>query len=212
MPRSVFILLTFLFFKEVVTLTAAYSTEDPKETPDLLLIHNDLADASYLNENISDFDYEELVESHKRLRSIFMSVKSWREIYIVFGTIITVVGTSLNLVCILIFSQSKLFRHSSFPYYVYVISVIDTLNIFMRYLVPQSIETYVRRVLELDYGILADQVNQELYDQKTSEITSEYQCSIFYYIYNSLTLISVWLMAAVSLERWLVIKYTLQTR
>ena len=212
MPRSVFILLAFLFFKEVVTLTAAYSTEDPKETPDLLLIHNDLADASYLNENISDFDFEELVESHKRLRSIFMSVKSWREIYIVFGTIITVVGTSLNLVCILIFSQSKLFRHSSFPYYVYVISVIDTLNIFMRYLVPQSIETYVRRVLELDYGILADQVNQELYDQKTSEITSEYQCSIFYYIYNSLTLISVWLMAAVSLERWLVIKYTLQTR
>jgi hypothetical protein len=212
MPRSVFILLALLFFKEVVTLTATSSTEDTKETADLLLIHNDLADASYLNENISDVDYEELVESHKRLRSIFMSVKSWREIYIVFGTIITVVGTSLNLVCILIFSQSKLFRHSSFPYYVYVISVIDTLNIFMRYLVPQSIETYVRRVLELDYGILADQVNQELYDQKTSEITSEYQCSIFYYIYNSLTLISVWLMAAVSLERWLVIKYTLQTR
>jgi hypothetical protein len=216
MLRNLFILLIALFFfKEVVTLPSSDPISivgNAKEKDESPLIARDDFSSSYSNENISEMDYEDTIKLHKDLREIFLSVKAWRDIYIVLGTIITVVGSSLNLLCILIFSQSKLFRHSSFPYYVYVISIIDTLNIFMRYLVPQSIESYVRRVLEVDYGIMTDEVHQDLYDEKTSEITSDYQCSVFYYIYNSLTLISVWLMAAVSLERWLVTKYTLQTR
>ncbi len=43
-------------------------------------------------------------------------------------------------------------------------------------------------------------------------MTSGYHCSIFLYFYNSLTLISVWLMCAVSFERWIVIKIPIQTR
>ena len=143
-------LLSSLFFAE----TLSYSFESESETANSVepMAAMALQDDLFENQNYSDVDVEELIKLHQQLQGIFMSVKFWREIYMVLGLIITVVGSSLNLICIFIFSKSKLFRNSSFPYYVYVISVIDTLNIFMRYLVPQSIETYVRRKLEVEHG------------------------------------------------------------
>ena len=171
-----------------------------------------LTDAQLFEQSLSEDEAREIHELHHDLANIFASVKFWREIYIVSGMCLTVAGTTLNLLCILIFSKSKLFRNSSFPYYVYVISVVDTLNIFMRYLVPQTMEIYVRHALVTQYNIVPNEVDQEKYDHYTSLISSDMHCSVFLYVYNCLTLISVWLMAAVSLERWLVIKYTLQTR
>lgn len=46
----------------------------------------------------------------------------------------------------------------------------------------------------------------------TPKIVNDYHCSIYIYVLNSLTLVSVWLMVAVSLERLLVIKFALQTK
>lgn len=158
-----------------------------------------------LNSTGPDFFY-------KTLFKLYQDVKQMREVYIYAGSLITVLGVILNLLCIYIFYKSKIFKNSSFPYYVYIISVTDTINIFLRFVVPQLIEKIIRYNLHTNYNVSADQVNQEKYDKYTSKITSEYHCSIFFYVYNSFTLISVWLMVAVSLERLVVIKFTLQTK
>jgi hypothetical protein len=166
--------------------------------------------------NLSQEDIEALeLENQKhyyQLQYVYTSVKFWREFYIIFGSIITLIGCTLNSLCILIFYKSKLFRNSSFPYYVYVISIVDTLNIFFRFVVPQSIELYVRHKLTNVYHVVNSESNQELYDSYTSLIASDYLCSVLTYFHNSLTLVSVWLMVAVSVERWLVIKFALQTK
>ena len=149
---------------------------------------------------------------YKTLFKLYQDVKQMREIYIYIGSFITVLGVVLNLLCICIFYRSKIFKNSSFPYYVYIISVTDTINIFLRFVVPQLIEKIIRYNLQTHYNVSADQVDQEKYDKYTNKITSEYHCSIFFYVYNSFTLISVWLMVAVSLERLVVVKFTLQTK
>jgi hypothetical protein len=74
-------------------------------------------------------------------------------------------GATLNTLCIVVFYKSKLFRNSSFPYYVYVISLVDILNVFLRFVVPQAYEKYVRNTLESDYGISRDMINTVYYDQ-----------------------------------------------
>ena len=156
--------------------------------------------------NSSEEDYY----MYESLIYIYMSVKFWRDFYIIFGTLISITGFILNTLCIIIFYNSKLFRNSSFPYYVYVISIVDTLNIFFRFIVPQSVEFYVRNKLSSDYNVI--NYNQDDYDTYTSMIASDYLCSVLTYFHNSLTLVSVWLMVAVSVERWLVIKFALQTK
>ena len=153
--------------------------------------------------------YDEL---HLNLLVVYEDIKLWREIFILGGSTITFIGFVLNTFCIIIFYKSKLFRNSSFPYYVYIISIVDTLNIFIRFLIPQSIENYVRSILVKKFFVDPNEVNTEKYDTFTTSIASDYHCSLFLYFYNSLTLISVWLMAAVSLERWLVMKFALQTK
>ena len=74
------------------------------------------------------------------------------------------------------------------------------------------IECYVRFVLVHDYKVGSGKVDTSAYDDNTAKITSEYHCSLFLYAYNSLTLISVWLMVAISFERWVVIKITMQSK
>ena len=151
-------------------------------------------------------------ELHLNLLQVYDDIKFWREIFILIGSTITFLGVLLNTACIIIFFKSKLFRNSSFPYYVYVISLVDTLNILIRFFIPQSIEAYVRYTLVTTFKVNPNEINTEKYDKYTANIASEYHCSLFIYFYNSLTLISVWLMAAVSLERWLVMKFALQTK
>jgi hypothetical protein len=153
---------------------------------------------------------EEDLIMYESLIYVYTSVKFWRDFYIIFGTLFTITGFILNSLCIIIFYKSKLFRNSSFPYYVYVISIVDTLNIFFRFLVPQSVEFYVRNKLVNDYHVI--NYRQDEYDIYTSQIASDYLCSVLTYFHNSLTLVSVWLMVAVSVERWLVIKFALQTK
>lgn len=46
----------------------------------------------------------------------------------------------------------------------------------------------------------------------TELIVQDYHCSIYIYLLNSLSIISVWLMVAVSLERLIVVKFTLHTK
>lgn len=168
---------------------------------------HDAAPSSQLSLNSTGPDF-----FYKTLFKLYQDVKQMREIYIYIGSFITVLGLTLNLLCIFIFYKSKIFKNSSFPYYVYIISVTDTINIFLRFVVPQLIEKIIRYNLHTHYNVSAYQVNQEQYDKYTNKITSEYHCSIFFYVYNSFTLISVWLMVAVSLERLVVIKFTLQTK
>jgi hypothetical protein len=149
---------------------------------------------------------------HSSLVELYQDIKFWRDIYIAFGSGITGIGIMLNMFCIVIFYKSKLFRNSSFPYYVYVISIIDTMNILIRFLIPQLIEKTVRTILVKRYHVKTYEFDSEKYDKYTSYITADYHCSVFFYFYNSLTLTSVWLMCAVSLERWLVIQFALQSK
>ncbi|CAF1086678.1 unnamed protein product [Brachionus calyciflorus] len=170
-----------------------------------------MSEMSYANSTLTrqETDFDSL---YTNLVKLYQDVKLMREIYIYLGSFITILGTILNTLCIFIFYKSKIFRNSSFPYYVYVISIIDTINIFLRFLVPQFIEKFIRNTLYDSYNVSSSEFNQENYDTFTNKITSEYHCGIFIYIYNSFTLISVWLMVAVSLERLLVIKFALQTK
>lgn len=149
---------------------------------------------------------------HSNLLDLYQDIKLWRDLFIWLGSAITGIGTMLNMFCIIIFYKSKLFRNSSFPYYVYIISIVDTLNILIRFFIPQLIEQTVRSILIHRYHVDSYEFDSEKYDKYTSYIASDYHCSIFIYFYNSLTLTSVWLMCAVSLERWLVIQFALQTK
>ena len=151
-------------------------------------------------------------EWHSFLLDLYQDIKLWRDIYIFFGSLFTGAGLTLNTLCIIIFVKSKLFRNSSFPYYVYILALVDTLNIFFRFLFPQLIEAYVRLVLVKSYHVGPNEIDMEKYDIYTANIVSEYHCSIFLYLYNSFTLISVWLMAAVSFERLVVTKIAIQTK
>ena len=149
---------------------------------------------------------------HDNLLELYEDIKFWRDLYIIAGSGITCVGTMLNMLCIVIFYKSKLFRNSSFPYYVYIISIVDTMNILIRFFIPQLIEQIVRSILVSRYHVDSNELNSEKYDKYTSYITSDQHCSLLLYFTNSLTLTSVWLMCAVSLERWLVIQFTLQSK
>lgn len=80
----------------------------------------------------------------------------------------------------------------------------------LRFAIPQLHESYVRYILSHTYSI--DKINTEQYLETTESITSEYHCSLQMYLSNSLTLISIWLMVAVSFERWFVIKVAIQSR
>lgn len=159
-----------------------------------------------------DYLLNDTFKWHDDLVDLYTDIKFWRDIFIFFGSSITGVGILLNMCCILIFYKSKLFRNSSFPYYVYIISIVDTLNILIRFLIPQLIEQVVRSILVNRYRLDTNSIDFFKYEEYTSQITSDYHCSVYFYFYNSLTLTSVWLMCAVSLERWLVIQFTLQTK
>lgn len=84
---------------------------------------------NYYNNNGQNNNNE--MNLYDTLFKLYYTVKFWRELYIFFGTILTICGSTLNTLCIVIFYKSKLFRNSSFPYYVYVISIVDTFNIFL---------------------------------------------------------------------------------
>lgn len=144
------------------------------------------------------------------LVELYRDIKLWRDIFMVSGTLLTCLGLVLNMLCIMI-SRSKLFKNSSFPFYVKILAIVDTLNILFRFVIPQVIEFYIRFVLVNDYKV-GTAVDTAAYDDNTAKITSEYHCGLFLYVYNSLTLISVWLMVAISFERWVVIKITMQSK
>jgi hypothetical protein len=169
---------------------------------------NSESDASGLQTE-SDQDLSE--QLHQHFMAAFDKVRVMRLIFIIFGSLVTPCGIVLNMTCVVIFAKSKLFRNSSFPYYVYVMSTVDTLNILMRFAIPQSIESSLRYTLVNKYNVSADDVFGE-FERQTLLITDRLYCSVFIYVLNSLTLLSVWLMAAVSFERWLVIKFALQTK
>ena len=69
---------------------------------------------------------------NKYLMDLYKDVKLCRDIYITFGNVFSIIGVALNTLCIIIFYKSKLFRNSSFPYYVNILAIVDTLNIFFR--------------------------------------------------------------------------------
>ncbi len=66
------------------------------------------------------------------LLALYKDIQFWRDIFIFFGSFFTGLGVTLNTLCIIIFIKSKLFRNSSFPYYVYILAFVDTLNILFR--------------------------------------------------------------------------------
>lgn len=69
---------------------------------------------------------------HTFLLILYQDIQFWRNIFIYLGSVLTGIGVTLNILCIIIFSKSKLFRNSSFPYYVYILAIVDTLNILFR--------------------------------------------------------------------------------
>lgn len=142
------------------------------------------------------------------LFTLYNDIKFWRDIFIIVGACITIIGITLNTLCIYIFYRTKLFQNSSFPYYVYVLSIIDTLNLIIRYVVPQTTETIISNILHFKYNA----TTSDEYELYTNEIVSESHCNILMYIHNTLGFASTWIMAAVSAERYLVIKYPLQSK
>jgi hypothetical protein len=173
-------------------------------------IHSSSLD-NYNNNSFKEFEAS-ILKDYEHLKKVYEIVREVREWYLTFGTLITICGLIMNVLCIIIFFKSKLFRQSSFPYYVYVISIVDMANILMRFAIPQSIENGIRSSIHTKFNMSMDEFNLDKYQYYTSNITSNYHCSVFMYAHNSLTLVSVWLMAAVSLERWLVIKFTIQSK
>nr|QVK45700.1 G protein-coupled receptor [Proales similis] len=159
--------------------------------------------------NSSGFD-QKAYNTLLRLEDMYKSVEEWRDLYITLAPILTTVGLVLNALCIVMFYKSTIFRNSSFRFYVYVIAVVDSLNILLRFAVPQTYESYLRHKLESEYHV--KYMFDWEYERITHELTSEYHCNGFMYALNSLTLISVWLMVSVSFERWLIIKHTLQSK
>lgn len=121
---------------------------------------HDQQNHSFANNETINHDDPWLID----LARLHSKVVFFRNIYLYFGTIITILGATLNTLCIIVFYNSKLFRNSSFPYYVYVISVVDTLNIFLRFLVPQSFEKIVRTILNTKFEVSPYEINQEAYD------------------------------------------------
>jgi hypothetical protein len=149
---------------------------------------------------------------YSELMKTFNMVSTFRYIFIAFGSFITPCGILLNITCIVIFAKSKLFRNSSFPYYVYVMSTVDSLNILIRFAIPQLIESSLRYTLKNKYNVSEFDETTGVFEEITNQIASPVYCSVFIYVYNCLTLISVWLMVAVSVERWLVIAIPIQTK
>lgn len=90
--------------------------------------------SDYMGSNFSDFyiDVAEIQKYRRYLLDLYQDVNLWRDVYITFGNVFSVIGITLNGLCILIFNKSKLFRNSSFPYYVNILAIVDTLNIFFR--------------------------------------------------------------------------------
>jgi hypothetical protein len=156
-----------------------------------------------LNHSIMDFSKNE-----ELLVNLYMDIKLWRSIFIIVGAIITICGCTLNTLCIFIFYKSNLFQNSSFPCYVYVLSIVDSLSLIIRYVVPQASEFYVSNKLFKKYNA----TNDAEFEEYTDLIVSDYHCNIVMYIHNTLGCASTWLMVAISIERWLVIKYPLQTK
>lgn len=190
--------------------TAIANTVEPSLSPTDLMLNE--SDPMFFNSTDSS-DYSiDLIYNYESLVKMFKLVGNVRQIYLTLGSLITSVGFLMNIMCIFIFYKSRLFKNSSFPYYVYVISLVDSLNILVRFVVPQFMENYFRRRLVSDYNMTETEINWEKYQEHTEEIASPYLCSTFVYVYNSLTLLSVWLMAAVSVERWLVVKFTIQSK
>jgi hypothetical protein len=88
--------------------------------------------SDYQSMNFSSPIEAEMEVYNKYLMDLYKDVKLWRDIYITFGNVFSIIGVALNTLCIIIFYKSKLFRNSSFPYYVNILAIVDTLNIFFR--------------------------------------------------------------------------------
>lgn len=116
------------------------------------------------NNNNNNNSFGEDDEWLNNLAGLHQKVSIFRIFYMYSGTVITIMGAILNALCIVVFYKSKLFRNSSFPYYVYVISFVDILNVFLRFLVPQAYEAFVRNQLESRFNITPDLINQLDYD------------------------------------------------
>jgi hypothetical protein len=180
-----------------------------------LLLNDDRPMNGYDDFNLSIFEDLEManqsnitIEFEIDLFELFNNVKNWRQIFITIGLIITITGLILNTLSIIVFSKSKIFRNSSFPYYVYVLSIIDSLNLAIRYIVPQLTEKTLSEQLLLKYNA----TTADEYEIYTREIIDGSYCSALMYLHNSLGFTSTWIMVAISVERWLVIKYPKTTK
>ena len=163
---------------------------------------------THFNQQHPVMDYSKTDDLQELLVDLYTDIKLWRNIFIIVGAIITICGCTLNTLCIFIFYKSNLFQNSSFPCYVYVLSIVDSLCLVIRYVVPQASEYLISNKLLKEYNATND-ADYEIYTQK---IVSDYHCNITMYIHNTLGCASTWLMVAISIERWLVIKYPLQTK
>jgi hypothetical protein len=188
---------------------------------DTYLIHYPNNNNTYFNNinlyinNYTSFNHQHLIVDYYKERNLqhllielYNDIKFWRNIFIVVGAIITICGCTLNTLCIFIFYKSNLFHNSSFPCYVYVLSVVDTLSLIIRYVIPQASEHLISSILLKRYNA----TNDGQYEIYTDKIVGDFHCNILMYVHNTLGFASTWLMAAISIERWLVIKYPLQTK
>ena len=109
------------------TLPVPLQTNQQQESNDYLDYEPQSIDANQIDQTYNSQD-----SSLDYLFTLYNDIKFWRDVFITVGAIITVIGVTLNTLCIIIFYNSNLFNNSSFPYYVYVLSIIDTLNLIFR--------------------------------------------------------------------------------
>ena len=150
-------LLTLLGEKTVLAVSNSNQTSSSSSSSGSITLSpnpNQIKDAK----NIEDAQSQKLMID---IENLYFTVKKMRGIYITLGSIITPCGLVLNTLCILVFFKSKLFRNSSFPYYVYVISVVDTLNILIRFAIPQFIEERYRQGILRKFNLSSEEISQD---------------------------------------------------
>jgi hypothetical protein len=152
------------------------------------------------DENNTEFVYD---NNHVDVLDVYENVRTWKEIFNMSGLLITSIGIILNSVCIWTFYKSQIFQNSSFSYYIYALSIVDSLNLAIRFIIPQLAEMSIRSVLKHRFNA----TTPEQYDMHTPEILNDLYCGTMMYVHNSLGFFSTWIMVGLSLERWLVIKY-----
>jgi hypothetical protein len=152
--------------------------------------------SALLKDGKFDFPVMDIVELRR-------TIDVWHQTFILIGSVLTNFGIVFNILSMVVFWKSKLYSNSSFPLYIYTLSVISTMNLLIRFVLPLFMENFVRSKLLNQYNA----TTEDEYEIYTGEIVDGSYCGTYMYLHNTFGLIWAWLFVGTSLDRWLLIRY-----